>query len=77
MIGTSFGSKETLKRLDQLDDAWWLEALDQAQEKLSINVEFVYRTKADYDDNLPKLATLTDTVLDRSQAVLDWLDEPK
>jgi hypothetical protein len=39
-IATKYGSKETLERLDQLDEAWWLAALDKAQGKLSINVTF-------------------------------------
>lgn len=40
LIGSKYDSKETLKRLDQLDDDWWLESLDRVADKLSINVEF-------------------------------------
>lgn len=39
-IASNFTPEETLKKLDQLDDDWWLEALDRTYGKLSINVEF-------------------------------------
>ena len=39
-IATNFAPDEALGRLERLDEDWWLDALDQAQGKLCINVEF-------------------------------------
>ncbi|MBV9020754.1 MAG: hypothetical protein JOZ71_08565 [Ktedonobacteraceae bacterium] len=39
-IATSLPSNEALARLKQLDEDWWLNALDRAQGKLCITVEF-------------------------------------
>ena len=40
VIVTNFSPDEVLYTLKQLDEDWWLDALDRAQRKLSINVEF-------------------------------------
>lgn len=39
-IATKFSPDEALCRLKQFDEDWWLDALDQAQTKLCINLEF-------------------------------------
>ncbi|MBV9691689.1 MAG: hypothetical protein JO202_18485 [Ktedonobacteraceae bacterium] len=39
-IATSLPSNEAFARLKQLDEDWWLNALDRAQGKLCITVEF-------------------------------------
>ena len=39
-IATDLDPFETDARLERFDEAWWLDALDQAQGKLYINVEF-------------------------------------
>ena len=39
-IGTNLNPDEADDRLDEFDDSWWLDALDQAQGKLCIDVEF-------------------------------------
>jgi hypothetical protein len=38
-VATSFLPQEALDRLDQLDEEWWLGALDRGQGKLCIHVE--------------------------------------
>ena len=40
LITTDYGADETLQRLDRIDEDWWLGALEKAQGKLSINVDF-------------------------------------
>lgn len=40
-IATNSDPDEALERLDQFDENWWLDALDRAQGKLGISVEFV------------------------------------
>lgn len=39
-IATDLTPDEAVSRLDEFDEDWWLDALDQAQGKLCINVEF-------------------------------------
>ncbi len=39
-IATQFASDKAIDRLDQFDADWWLDALDRAQGKLCIDVEF-------------------------------------
>src|SRR5260221_57661 len=39
-IKSGFSAEETLEKLHQLDNDWWLDAVDKTDEKLSINVEF-------------------------------------
>lgn len=39
-IATNLGPDEVIDRLERFDEDWWLDALDQAQGKLCINVEF-------------------------------------
>ncbi len=39
LIPTKYTPKETLSKLNQLDD-WWIDNLNRADGKLSINVEF-------------------------------------
>jgi hypothetical protein len=39
-IPTIYSPKETLTRLDQLEDEWWVENVYRAEGKVSINVEF-------------------------------------
>ncbi len=39
-IATDFSPNEALRKLKQFDEGWWLDALDRAQKKLCINVEF-------------------------------------
>ncbi len=39
-IATNFAPDEAVGKLEQFDEDWWLDALDRAQGKLCINVEF-------------------------------------
>jgi len=39
-IATSLAPGEAVNRLDRFDDAWWLDALDRAQGKLCVHLEF-------------------------------------
>jgi hypothetical protein len=39
-IATDFAPDEAVDRLERFDEDWWLDALDRAQGKLCINVEF-------------------------------------
>ncbi len=39
-IATNLSPKAALQKLKQFDEDWWLDALDRAQRKLCINVEF-------------------------------------
>ncbi|MBC8265123.1 MAG: hypothetical protein H8E47_13495 [Anaerolineales bacterium] len=39
-IATNFAPNEAVDRLEQFDEDWWLDALDRAQSKLCIDVEF-------------------------------------
>ncbi|MDI6792306.1 MAG: hypothetical protein QME81_05485 [bacterium] len=39
-IATNLAPNEAVERLEWFDEDWWLDALDRAQEKLCINVEF-------------------------------------
>lgn len=39
-IATNLDPGEVIDRLEQFDEDWWLDALDRAQGKLCINVEF-------------------------------------
>lgn len=40
-VATNLAPAEALDRLGQFDKDWWLDALEQAQGKLCINMEFV------------------------------------
>jgi len=39
-IAINCAPNEALRKLKQFDEDWWLDALDRAQKKLSINLEF-------------------------------------
>lgn len=39
-IATNLTPDKAVERLDQLDEDWWLDALEQSQGKLCINLEF-------------------------------------
>ena len=39
-IATNHSPDEALRKLKNFDEEWWLDSLDRAQRKLSINVEF-------------------------------------
>ena len=41
LIGTHLSPEAALQRLERLDKEWWLAAMDRAQCKLSIDVEFL------------------------------------
>ena len=40
-IQTELSPDDALKRLDQLEEDWWLDALARSRQKFSINLEFV------------------------------------
>ena len=40
-IQTALPTTEAAERLDQLDEEWWLEALDRARCNLTIDIEFI------------------------------------
>lgn len=40
LVLTPLPVDEALSRLDRLDETWWLDALDRAQDQLTIHVEF-------------------------------------
>jgi hypothetical protein len=40
LIGSKYDPAKTYQKMKQLDDKWWLDAMDQSQTKLSIIVEY-------------------------------------
>lgn len=39
-VATNYSPNEAIRKLKQFDEDWWLDALDRAQKRLCINVEF-------------------------------------